>query len=859
MFQDSWQLIDPPSASSVQLANHNIPDESNAVEAQVQNHRLLQLSLPVLAFLVACGETPTLRSADIIDGTSTINGSVAASKAVDVDLESTVPVMRIQSSPLRAKATSSDALNSLLTLEGTSVLAVTAEGRVLGSSAIGGDGSFSIATPKNQVVALTLATKGTLPNTWVCQQPLEYNDGGNPRTAVLNPTSNRVQAGRFSFRASDGRASSPTNQASITPVNDSRFASDSLDGFQRCGNPKVEEILVTGDYNITWPAGLNANDPVRSFNRSLVLGLDTSATGKPRFVGAGTVNAEGKLEIRVRHEAGSSLKLSPTIADERSFEALNTTGALMPTWNMGIPASDVSKNNDFGAINAEIVLAKGDVVSSNDAPQVAATVDASFKTKPGEIAQSQTMTGEPAQIGEGAAFSLLVPKPQDLNATFTLKVVSLDKLEAAQDVLQPGQPSIDQAKHLKTKVLSSLHTMQFGTLEDDSIRAMSLDAQQNLFVLGETLDAINGAGANSFGGQDLFISKYAANGALLWQTQFGSSDTDLARALLIRSDGSVLATSYKSTGAQVVLSKLDAGGGIMWNTPISIPNESSLNISSMVQDASGNLYLAGQSHGLLRDTGMDGLVAMYLSASIDQNTGLTAPTWFKTFSSLGINDEEVRGMTFDSSQNLVMAGTTAGSFGVAGASIGNKDLFITRFLAAQLGTANAPSSTPVFQSGTTSNDESNAIAADSSGNVYLTGFTGGGSGVNARHSGFLEKFDSSLANTWMETLVTDNGTDAENIALHVDQSGIYLTGKAAGPVGTNSAAGGKDLIVARYDASGARTWVRQFGTATDDAGQAVLVRNARVIIGGYVTASLNGQTALGKKDALLLDLSLLGN
>ncbi len=418
--------------------DHNNPDEPRVVEARVRTHHLLQLSVPVLAFLVACGETPNLRNTTDVNGdSSTINGSVAASKAADIDLESTMPVMRTQSGSLRSKASGTDAFNALLSLDGTSVLAVAADGQVLGSSAIAGDGSFSIATLKNQTVALMLATSGKVPGTWVCQQALEYNDGTAAQTAVLKSVGTQIQAGRFSFKAT-GRASSPTSLSSVTPINDARFSNDSLDGYQRCGNPNAEEIIVTGDYNITWPTGLNTNDPLRNFNRTLVLGLDTSANGKPRFVGAGTVSMDGKLEIRVRHEVGSSIKLSPTIADERSFEALSGTTTLMPTWNMGIPISDVSQKSDFGAINAEIVQAKGDVLASNDTPQVGASVSVTLESQPGSIAQSLTMTSESSKVGEGGAFNLLVPKPNDPEASFVLKVVSLDKLETVCDVIQPA-------------------------------------------------------------------------------------------------------------------------------------------------------------------------------------------------------------------------------------------------------------------------------------------------------------------------------------------------------------------------------------------------------------------------------------
>jgi Beta-propeller repeat len=829
----------------------------------VRTQRLLQLSLPVLAFLVACGETPNLRSTEVTGDSSTINGSIAASKAVDVDLESTLPVMRIQSTPgsnrLRAKATTStDAFNALLSLKGTFVVAVNANGQVLGSSPIADDGSFSVSTQKNQTVALLFANKGAS-GAWVCQQPLEYNDGTTVQTAVLNSGSSRVQAGRFSFKASTGRASSSVNQASVTPINDARFSSNSLDGYQGCGNPNVEEIVVRGDYNITWPSGLNANDSVRGFTRSMVFGLDTTVTGKPRFVGAGTVNADGKLEMRVRHEAGSSLKLSPTIADERSFEALNGPGLLMPTWNMGIPASDVSQRADFGTIKAEIVQATGDVVSSNDTPQVGASIDASLAPgTSGTIAQSQTMTGEAGKLGEGAAFNLLVPKPQDPNAAFVVKIVSMDKLETAQALLQPSTLSFVEPKRLKTQPLNSVRTHQFGSLENDSIRAMALDAQQNLFVLGETTGLINGAGSTSFGGKDLFVSKFTPNGSLTWQKQIGSSYTDEARALLVRADGSVLIGTYNLSRSEVGLIKLSATGDIVWEGQILLTNESNLNISSLVQDASNNVYLAGSSVGTQRTSGTDALVAMYSSVNIDQNTSMPNPTWKKTFTSNGSKSDEIRGVTFDSSQNLIMAGTTAGAFN-AMTSAGKQDLFVARFPAAELGHAIVPASLEINQTGTTNDDEASAIAADSSGNVYVTGFTNGGTGTGPAHdSGFLQRFDSSLAATWTSTLATNDSSNAENLAVSVDQGSIYVTGKTSGPIGTTVLAGASDMTVARFEADGSRTWLKQFGTVASDAGLSIVVRNGRVIVGGYSNDSLNGQIPIGKQDAVLIDFSVLG-
>jgi Beta-propeller repeat len=823
----------------------------------VRTHRLLQLSLPILAFLVACGETPNLRSTEVAGDSSTINGSIAASKAVDVDLESTLPVMRIQLTPgsnrLRAKATTStDAFNALLSLKGMFVVAVNANGQVLGSSPIADDGSFSVSSQKNQTVALMFANKGTN-GAWVCQQPLEYNDGTGAQTAILNPSGSQIQAGRFSFKAATGRASSSSDQASVTPVNDTLFSNDSLDGYQRCGNPNVEEIVVKGDYNITWPTGLNANDPVRNFNRTMVLGLDTSTSGKPRFVGAGTVNADGKLELRVRHEAGSSVKLSPTIVDERSFEALSGTTALMPTWNMGIPASDVSQQSDFGAINAEIVQAKGDVLASNDTAQVGASVSATLESQPGSIAQSLTMTSESSKVGEGGAFNLLVPKPNDPEAIFDLKVVSLDKLETVHDVIQPGKSVVLNAKRLKTQPVNGLRTHQFGTAADDAIHAMTLEGQ-NLIVVGET-EGISATPANL----DTFVRKYSPTGQVLWHKRFGTSGIDdTAVAVLARSDGTLLVVSQKYSGTQSFLTKLDSSGNILWLQNLVISGLSQINIASLTQAANGDVYAAGWSKNATGNSGHDGLLLKYSNASLNQSSG-PAPLWNINLSSSGNNTDEIRGLTLDANQNLVAVGATDGEL-ETGHQVGSTDIFIARYVAADLGGTTAPNGAMIHQVGTNSNDETTAIASDSSGNVYVTGFTGGGSSGPPRLSGFLQKFDTNLMPAWMSTVVTSDGTDATSLGLSVDQSSIYVAGRTDGPIGgSGNFAGVSDITVARYESDGGRSWLKQFGTAQADQAQSVVVRNARVIVGGLTSLSLHGQISFGQQDAVTLDLATNGN
>ena len=130
--------------------------------------------------------------------------------------------------------------------------------------------------------------------------------------------------------------------------------------------------------------------------------------------------------------------------------------------------------------------------------------------------------------------------------------------------------------------------------------------------------------------------------------------------------------------------------------------------------------------------------------------------------------------------------------------MGRTDIFIARFDAVNLTGATPPNGPLIRQFGTNSDDEANAIAADSSGNVYVTGFTGGGGTSGpSRLSGFLQKFDSNLNPTWMSTVVTSDGSDAANLGLGVDQGSIYVAGRSFGPIaGSGSFAGDSDITLA---------------------------------------------------------------
>jgi hypothetical protein len=145
--------------------------------------------------------------------------------------------------------------------------------------------------------------------------------------------------------------------------------------------------------------------------------------------------------------------------------------------------------------------------------------------------------------------------------------------------------------------------------------------------------------------------------------------------------------------------------------------------------------------------------------------------------------------------------------------------------------------------GGTGADYGFGVAADGSGNVYITGqfasagadFNPGGSGGVLTSAGggdvFVGKYDPSGTFLWAKSM---GGTGSDfGRAVAVDGSGnVYVTGEFAavgadfnpgGSGGALTAAGGNDVFVARYDPNDAFLWAKSMGGTGSDFGYGVAV------------------------------------
>jgi len=151
------------------------------------------------------------------------------------------------------------------------------------------------------------------------------------------------------------------------------------------------------------------------------------------------------------------------------------------------------------------------------------------------------------------------------------------------------------------------------------------------------------------------------------------------------------------------------------------------------------------------------------------------------------------------------------------------------------------------RAGGPTDDQGRAIASDSSGDLYLTGYfrsngVFGATNVLSRGAEdvFLAKLDSSGRWLWTATAGGANADEGRSVAVD-DQGNSYIAGIffASAAFGTNvvESRGQTDIVIARASAAGEWLWARSFGGAGFDESRGIAVsRNGEC----YVTGFFNG-------------------
>ncbi len=326
--------------------------------------------------------------------------------------------------------------------------------------------------------------------------------------------------------------------------------------------------------------------------------------------------------------------------------------------------------------------------------------------------------------------------------------------------------------------------------------------------------------------------------------QFGTTANDVSYGVAVDMSGNIYLAGYtqgnlgatNQGSADIFLAKYDSSKTLQWVRQLGTPaNEIA---TAVTTDGSGNVYIAGYTGGNLDGELNSGLSDAFLVKYDSAGNRL----WTKLLGTS--SDDQAWAVGADATGNVYISGYTQGNLG--GANSGSSDIFLAKYDSS--GTLQW-----VKQTGTTGRDEIYGMDLDSSGNVYIAGFTAGSlAGANAGGFDlFLAKYDSSGNTLWSKQLGTAAADFGESIA--VDGNGnAYISGYTNGGLdGANR--GGRDIFLAKYDASGNFLWVKQLGTANEDIGYGVtLDASGNAYVTGGTQGGLDGNTNKGDYDIFVV-------
>jgi Lectin C-type domain/Beta-propeller repeat len=329
---------------------------------------------------------------------------------------------------------------------------------------------------------------------------------------------------------------------------------------------------------------------------------------------------------------------------------------------------------------------------------------------------------------------------------------------------------------------------QLGTTQYEWYENVATDSFGNAYISGATYGSLGGPLA---GADDTFLAKYDSNGMLLWKRQLGGSSWDGSRSVATDSSGNayiVGETGNSLGGSGSLVGNIDAwigkyssNGTLLWTKQLGTTVYDGA--SDVVIDNSGNIYISGWTEGSLGGTsagGIDAWVAKYNSSG--------TRLWTKQLGTSA--DDQSWSIATDAAGNVYLTGLTSGNLG--GINAGGDDAWVAKY---------NPNGNLLWtrQLGTFVDDQAFGIAVTDNGKVYISGWTNGNlGGTNAGgQDAWFAQYDTNGTLFRIQQMGTASNDDSNSIA--VDNSGhLYLAGGTSGSLGGINAGQG-DAWVAKYN------------------------------------------------------------
>jgi hypothetical protein len=415
-----------------------------------------------------------------------------------------------------------------------------------------------------------------------------------------------------------------------------------------------------------------------------------------------------------------------------------------------------------------------------------------------------------------------------------------------------------------------------GSSKKDETYAVAVDSLGNVYLTGYST-ASWGSPVRSYTpsdypdyydhAYDAFVAKLDRNGQLIWNTFLGSGAYDGGYGIAVDGSGVyVVGYSMESWGSNPVRSysasydafvaRLDNNGNLIWNTFL---GNDMFDYGYGIAIDSSNVYVTGFS--LTSWQGSSAPVRAMTSydafaAKLSKSNG--SLTWNTFLGSSDNYNDAGNAITVDGSGNIFVAGYSPASWqgsnpparaytpqsGSSSDQADKYDAFVAKLNNDGFLLWNT------FLGGDYL-DQGNGIAADSSGNVYVGGYSKAAwettkRAYTAGYDGFAAKLDGSNGSLVWNTFLGGPGDEQGDEfgeymgkSLAVDSSGnLYASGFSsaawnAGGAPIRDYTAGQDAYVAKLDSSGDFSWLTFLGGEDNDLSYGLAVDvNTNIYTGG---------------------------
>lgn len=346
----------------------------------------------------------------------------------------------------------------------------------------------------------------------------------------------------------------------------------------------------------------------------------------------------------------------------------------------------------------------------------------------------------------------------------------------------------------------------------DIVTEIAVDGSGNTFVTGTSFDGVS---------TDYATIKYSPAGTALWTNRYhGSGNYSEPSAIAVDGSGNVFVTGTSADD----LFALDyatlaySGAGVpLWTNLYNGPGNDLDRARTIAVDESGNVFVTGFSY-----TG--GGISDHADCATIKYSNSGVPLWTNRYNGLANGFDVGNSIAVDGNGNVFVAGDTADGTG----GMGEADFLIIAYSG-----SGASLWTNRYNKLLMRNDDSTptAMALDGSGNVLVTGSSDAGPGFNANYA--TVKYSSTGVLLWANWYNGPGDGEDRATGVAVDSSGnVYVTGYS---VGSNV----WDYATIKYSDAGVPLWTNRYGESGGSSfAKAIAVApNGSTYVTGYSLGS----------------------